>query len=101
MDDFRALGLSDTLLSTLSDCGITQPTEIQVKAIPAMLMGRDILASAKTGSGKTASYALPMLDMLNERRGRARMPRAIVLSPTRELAAQVFENFERLLAWLR
>ena len=96
MDDFCALGLSDTLIDTLSACGIDRPTKIQAKAIPSMLMGRDILASAKTGSGKTASYALPMLDMLNERRGRAKMPRAIVLSPTRELAAQVFDNFARL-----
>lgn len=92
---FHDLGLSDTLQKALAQAGYSEATEIQQKVIPAILMGRDILASAKTGSGKTASYALPMLDMLNQRRGRARMPRAIVLSPTRELAAQVAENFEK------
>ena len=93
MPNFHDLGLSDTLQKALAEAGYQNPTEIQQKVIPAILMGRDILASAKTGSGKTASYALPMLDMLDQRRKRARMPRAIVLSPTRELAAQVADNF--------
>ncbi|NQY82939.1 MAG: DEAD/DEAH box helicase [Alphaproteobacteria bacterium] len=92
---FHDLGLSTTLQETLVAAGYIEPTEIQQKVIPAILMGRDILASAKTGSGKTASYALPMLDMLDQRRKRARMPRAIVLSPTRELALQVVENFTK------
>ena len=95
MPNFHDLGLSATLQKALAAAGYQQPTEIQQRVIPAILMGRDILASAKTGSGKTASYALPMLDMLDQRRRRARMPRAIVLSPTRELAAQVAENFTR------
>ena len=93
MPNFHDLGLSATLQKALTAAGYAQPTEIQQRVIPAILMGRDILASAKTGSGKTASYALPMLDMLDQHRKRARMPRAIVLSPTRELAAQVAENF--------
>ena len=90
---FHDLGLSNALQKALTDKGYTSPTDIQSKMIPPVLMGQDVIASAKTGSGKTAAYALPIIDMLDQHRRRARMPRAVVLSPTRELAAQVAENF--------
>lgn len=91
---FADLGLSDELLSAVSDAGYTEPTPIQAQAIPQVLMGRDILGCAQTGTGKTASFTLPMIDVLENGRARARMPRSLILAPTRELAAQVADNFE-------
>ena len=92
---FADLGLSDELLQTVTDAGYTEPTPIQASAIPSVLMMRDIIGIAQTGTGKTASFVLPMIDILAQGRSRARMPRSLILEPTRELAAQVAENFEK------
>jgi len=91
---FADLGLSDDVLKAVSDAGYTKPTPIQEQAIPTVLMGRDVLGCAQTGTGKTASFTLPMIDILARGRAKARMPRSLILEPTRELAAQVAENFE-------
>jgi superfamily II DNA/RNA helicase len=91
---FESLGLSAPVLQAVADKGYTQPTPIQEKAIPIVLMGRDVLGCAQTGTGKTASFVLPMIDILSEGRAKMRMPRSLILEPTRELAAQVAENFE-------
>ena len=91
---FTDLGLSEEVLKAVNDAGYTEPTPIQEKAIPTVLMGRDILGCAQTGTGKTASFTLPMIDILAAGRARARMPRTLILEPTRELAAQVAENFD-------
>ncbi len=91
---FESLGLSAPVLQAISEKGYTQPTPIQEKAIPIVLMGRDVLGCAQTGTGKTASFVLPMIDILAEGRAKMRMPRSLILEPTRELAAQVAENFE-------
>jgi superfamily II DNA/RNA helicase len=90
---FHALGLSDELLAAVEDSGYTEPTPIQRQAIPLVLMGRDIIGVAQTGTGKTASFVLPMIDILAHGRGRARMPRSLIIAPTRELADQVAQNF--------
>ena len=92
---FTDLGLSPEVLKAIDDAGYTTPTPIQEQAIPIVLMGRDVLGCAQTGTGKTASFTLPMIDILARGRARARMPRSLILEPTRELAAQVSENFER------
>jgi superfamily II DNA/RNA helicase len=92
---FADLGLSDELLQTITDSGYETPTAIQAQAIPSVLMMRDIIGIAQTGTGKTASFVLPMIDILAQGRARARMPRSLILEPTRELAAQVAENFEK------
>jgi len=92
--NFADLGLSKEVLDAVSDAGYTEPTPIQERAIPVVLMGRDILACAQTGTGKTASFTLPMIDILANGRGRSRMPRTLILEPTRELAAQVADNFD-------
>ena len=92
---FADLGLSDQLLRAVGDSGYDVPTPIQKGAIPPVLMGRDLIGIAQTGTGKTAGFVLPMIDILAEGRGRARMPRSLILEPTRELAAQVAENFEK------
>jgi superfamily II DNA/RNA helicase len=91
---FESLGLSAPVLQAVADKGYTEPTPIQEKAIPIVLMGRDVLGCAQTGTGKTASFVLPMIDILSEGRAKSRMPRTLILEPTRELAAQVSENFE-------
>jgi superfamily II DNA/RNA helicase len=91
---FSDLGLSAEVLRAVEDAGYQTPTPIQQKAIPSVLMGRDILGCAQTGTGKTASFTLPMIDILAQGRARARMPRSLILEPTRELATQVAENFE-------
>ena len=91
---FDDLGLSEEVLRAVGDAGYTDPTPIQAKAVPYVLMGRDILGCAQTGTGKTASFTLPMIDILAAGRARARMPRTLILEPTRELAAQVAENFD-------
>ncbi len=93
--NFSDLGLSDEVLKAVADAGYTQPTPIQEKAIPVVLMGRDVLGCAQTGTGKTAGFTLPMIDILAGGRARARMPRSLILEPTRELAAQVAESFEK------
>ena len=92
---FADLGLSDELLKAVEEAGYSEPTPIQAQAIPSVLMMRDILGIAQTGTGKTASFVLPMIDILAHGRSRARMPRSLILEPTRELAAQVAENFEK------
>ena len=91
---FEDLGLSPEVLRAVTDAGYTAPTPIQKQAIPYVLMGRDVLGCAQTGTGKTASFTLPMIDILAAGRARARMPRSLILEPTRELAAQVAEAFE-------
>ncbi|KNY16889.1 RNA helicase [Shinella sp. SUS2] len=95
MTTFADLGLSPKVLSAVTDAGYTIPTPIQAGAIPPALARRDILGIAQTGTGKTASFVLPMLTLLEKGRARARMPRTLILEPTRELAAQVAENFEK------
>mgnify|MGYP005630152745 CR=1 FL=1 len=91
---FSDLGLSEDLLSAVKDAGYSEPTPIQAEAIPYVMMGRDILGCAQTGTGKTASFTLPMIDILAQGRAKARMPRSLILEPTRELAAQVADNFD-------
>ncbi len=92
---FADLGLSPDLLRAVEEAGYTEPTPIQAQAIPSVLMMRDLIGVAQTGTGKTASFVLPMIDVLAQGRSRARMPRSLILEPTRELAAQVAENFEK------
>ena len=92
---FRELGLSDKVLQAVESSGYTTPTPIQEKAIPYALQGRDILGIAQTGTGKTAAFTLPMLSRLEQGRARARMPRTLILEPTRELAAQVEDAFNK------
>ncbi len=92
---FADLHLSDELLRAVADSGYNDPTPIQRQAIPHVLMGRDIIGVAQTGTGKTASFVLPMIDILASGRTRARMPRSLILAPTRELADQVAENFKK------
>jgi superfamily II DNA/RNA helicase len=91
---FNELGFSENILKAIADCGYSQPTPIQAQAIPHVLMGRDLVGLAQTGTGKTASFTLPMIEILAGGRAKARMPRSLVLVPTRELAAQVAENFD-------
>jgi superfamily II DNA/RNA helicase len=91
---FSDLGLSPDVLSAVADKGYATPTPIQQQAIPVVLMGRDVLGCAQTGTGKTAGFVLPMLDILSGARARARMPRSLIIEPTRELATQVAEAFE-------
>ncbi len=90
---FDDLGLGSDLLRAVADAGYTQPTPIQEQAIPKILQGRDIIGVAQTGTGKTAGFTLPMIEILGKGRARARMPRSLILEPTRELAAQVADNF--------
>ena len=92
---FSDLHLSEALLKAVADAGYSEPTAIQSAAIPPVLMGRDLIGVAQTGTGKTASFVLPMIDILAEGRSRARMPRSLILEPTRELAAQVADNFTK------
>ena len=90
---FADLGLSEPVLRAITEKGYIHPTPIQAQAIPIVLMGRDVLGCAQTGTGKTAGFTLPMLEILSGSRARARMPRSLILEPTRELALQVAENF--------
>src|SRR5258708_12100577 len=92
---FSHLGLSDKVLAAVAATGYTTPTPIQEQAIPHVLARRDVLGIAQTGTGKTAAFVLPMLTMLEQGRARARMPRTLILEPTRELAAQVEDSFSR------
>ncbi|WP_174766774.1 DEAD/DEAH box helicase [Acetobacter orleanensis] len=90
---FADLHLSEPILRAVTEMGYIHPTPIQEQAIPAILMAKDVLGVAQTGTGKTASFTLPMLEILSGSRARARMPRSLILEPTRELALQVAENF--------
>jgi len=92
---FDDLGLSEKVLAAVDASGYTEPTPIQAQAIPHVMQRRDVLGIAQTGTGKTASFTLPMLSLLEKGRARARMPRTLILEPTRELAAQVEENLNR------
>ncbi len=91
--DFADLGLSPETLKAVTDAGYLTPTPIQEQAIPVVLMGRDVLGVAQTGTGKTAAFTMPMIDILAGGRSKARMPRSLILAPTRELAAQISDNF--------
>lgn len=91
---FTDLGLGDALLSALDSVGYKHPTPIQAQAIPIVLMGRDVIGVAQTGTGKTASFTLPLLEILKTGKAKSRMPRALILAPTRELAAQIQENLK-------
>ena len=90
---FDQLGLGPDILRAVADAGYTAATPIQAQAIPIVLQGRDVLGCAQTGTGKTASFTLPMIEALSKGRARARMPRSLVLTPTRELATQISQNF--------
>src|SRR5690349_14759032 len=92
---FDSLGLSPSILRAVQECGYTTPTPIQTRGIPVVLTHRDLIGIAQTGTGKTASFTLPMIELLARGRAKARMPRSLILEPTRELAAQVSETFER------
>jgi len=92
---FEDLGLGPQLLKAVADSGYTTPTPIQAQGIPEVLKGKDLIGIAQTGTGKTASFTLPMIEILARGRAKARMPRTLILEPTRELAAQVAESFER------
>ncbi|ESR25099.1 DEAD/DEAH box helicase [Lutibaculum baratangense] len=92
---FNELGLSEKVLAAVDAAGYKEPTPIQTQSIPHVLERRDVIGIAQTGTGKTASFVLPMLSLLERGRARARMPRTLILEPTRELAAQVEENFVR------
>lgn len=94
MTKFSDLALDPRVLQAVAEAGYETPTPIQAQAIPEALKGRDVLGIAQTGTGKTASFTLPMITLLGQGRARARMPRSLVLAPTRELAAQVAENFD-------
>jgi ATP-dependent RNA helicase RhlE len=94
MTKFTDLNLAPKVLKAITEAGYESPTPIQAGAIPPALEGRDVLGIAQTGTGKTASFTLPMITLLSKGRARARMPRSLVLAPTRELAAQVAENFD-------
>jgi superfamily II DNA/RNA helicase len=92
---FSDLGLSAPIMQALDSLGYKTPTPIQAQAIPFVLMGRDVMGIAQTGTGKTASFTLPMLEILQNGNAKSRMPRALILAPTRELAAQIQENFNQ------
>src|SRR5690606_11372512 len=95
MTEFSDLGLAANTLQAVADTGYTTATPIQAAAIPVALAGRDVLGIAQTGTGKTAAFTLPMIDRLAAGRSKARMPRALVLAPTRALADQAAASFER------
>ncbi|MCA8883477.1 MAG: DEAD/DEAH box helicase, partial [Rhodobacteraceae bacterium] len=94
MTKFNDLSLGPKVLKAIEEAGYETPTPIQAGAIPPALERRDVLGIAQTGTGKTAAFVLPMISLLARGRARARMPRSLVLAPTRELAAQVAENFD-------
>ncbi|WP_149541377.1 DEAD/DEAH box helicase, partial [Siccirubricoccus phaeus] len=98
---FADLGLSEPILHAVAEAGYVTPTPIQESAIPVVLMGRDVLGTAQTGTGKTAGFTLPMMDILASGRAKARMPRSLILEPTRELALQVAEQFEKYGKYLK
>jgi superfamily II DNA/RNA helicase len=92
---FNSLGLSPQVLKAVAESGYTTPTPIQAQGIPHVLQRKDVIGIAQTGTGKTASFTLPMIELLARGRAKARMPRSLILEPTRELAAQVAESFEK------
>ncbi|WP_272992340.1 DEAD/DEAH box helicase, partial [Spongiibacter tropicus] len=93
---FDSLGLSAPILSAVNDSGYTTPSPIQAKAIPPVLEGRDVMAAAQTGTGKTAGFTLPILEMLSKgKQASPNQARALILTPTRELAAQIGENVQK------
>src|SRR5436309_12817924 len=92
---FSHYGLSQKVIAAVEAAGYTSPTPIQQQAIPHVLARRDVLGIAQTGTSKTAAFVLPMLTMLEQGRARARMPRTLILEPTRELAAQVEDHFAK------
>ncbi|MBV9062674.1 MAG: DEAD/DEAH box helicase, partial [Alphaproteobacteria bacterium] len=92
---FAGLGLAPEVLKAVEQSGYTVPTPIQAQGIPVVLQHRDMIGIAQTGTGKTASFTLPMIELLARGRAKARMPRSLILEPTRELAAQVAESFEK------
>ena len=93
---FEDLGLCKEILLSINNIGYIKPTEIQKKAIPNILIGRDILGCAQTGTGKTGSFIMPLIEILNSGKSKSRMPRSLVLAPTRELAMQVSEEFDKI-----
>ena len=93
---FDNLGLSKDILYSIDEKGYKEPTEIQKKAIPQILMGRDVLGCAQTGTGKTGSFVIPLIEILSSGKSKSRMPRCLILTPTRELAMQVSEEFNIL-----
>ena len=101
MTKFSDLDLNPKVLKAVEAAGYESPTPIQAGAIPPALEGKDVLGIAQTGTGKTASFTLPMISLLARGRARARMPRSLVLCPTRELAAQVAENFDTYSKYLK
>ena len=101
MTKFTDLNLNPKIINAVEEVGYDTPTPIQAGAIPAALEGRDVLGIAQTGTGKTAAFTMPMITMLARGRARARMPRSLVLCPTRELAAQVAENFDTYAKYLK
>ena len=98
---FKDLGLCKEILLSINNIGYIEPTEIQKKAIPNILMGRDILGCAQTGTGKTGSFIMPLIEILNSGKSKSRMPRSLVLAPTRELAMQVSEEFNKINKYLK
>ena len=92
MPSFQSLGLIAKLVEAVGAKGYTEPTPIQAQAIPAILEGKDVMGGAQTGTGKTAAFALPILQHIFQNRSKDREPRALILAPTRELAAQVEES---------
>tara|TARA_B100000524_G_scaffold294549_1_gene169221 strand:- start:205 stop:1485 length:1281 start_codon:yes stop_codon:yes gene_type:complete len=98
---FKDLGLCHEILSSIKDIGYNEPTEIQRKAIPNILMGRDILGCAQTGTGKTGSFIIPLIEILNSGKSKSRMPRSLIIAPTRELAMQVSEEFIKINKYLK
>ena len=97
---FESLGLCKEILSSINKIGYKEPTEIQKKAIPNILVGRDILGCAQTGTGKTGSFIIPLIEILSSGKSKSRMPRSLVLAPTRELAMQVSEEFSKINQYL-
>ena len=101
METFNDFGLDTNLLNAIDSLGYDKPTEIQAQAIGPSINGIDIMGIAQTGSGKTAAFLIPLIKRLSEGKGKARMPRGLILSPTRELAAQIFNNFTKLSEGIR
>ena len=99
--DFQELGLSEQILRSIEEIGYETPSQIQEQAIPHVLMGRDILGCAQTGTGKTASFMLPLIEILITGKSKSRMPRSLILAPTRELAMQVSEDFKLFNKYLK
>ena len=98
---FEKLGLCEEILKSIKEKGYINPTEIQESAIPQVLMGRDLLGCAQTGTGKTGSFIMPLVEILSSGKSKSRMPRSLILAPTRELAMQVSEEFNLINNYLK